>query len=105
MGCSISVFICSTGYTARSALLNWAFAKPRFAGYTAQFSRWRIIGDAGSRMVSLTTTQRDLLNLLLTTEPAVSVSTIGEALGLTPRQIHYSLRELKPWLSQRSAPL
>jgi mannitol operon transcriptional antiterminator len=56
-------------------------------------------------MVSLTTTQRDLLNLLLTTEPAVSISTIGEALGLTPRQIHYSLRELKPWLSQRSAPL
>src|SRR6476659_9012784 len=56
-------------------------------------------------MVSLTTTQRDLLNLLLTTEPAVSISTIGEALGLTPRQIHYSLRELKSWLSQRNAPL
>jgi mannitol operon transcriptional antiterminator len=56
-------------------------------------------------MVSLTTTQRDLLNLLLTTELAVSVSTISEDLGLTPRQIHYSLRELKPWLSQRNAPL
>jgi len=56
-------------------------------------------------MVSLTTTQRDLLNLLLTTELAVSVSTIGEEIGLTPRQIHYSLRELKSWLSQRNAPL
>jgi transcriptional antiterminator len=56
-------------------------------------------------MVSLTTTQRDLLNILLTTELAVSVSTIGEELGLTARQIHYSLREVKPWLSQRNAPL
>jgi mannitol operon transcriptional antiterminator len=56
-------------------------------------------------MVSLTTTQRDLLNLLLTTEQAVSVSTIGEELGLTPRQIQYSLREIKTWLSRRNAPL
>lgn len=56
-------------------------------------------------MVSLTTTQRDLLNLLLTTERAVSVATIGEELGLTPRQIHYSLREIKSWLSRRNAPL
>jgi mannitol operon transcriptional antiterminator len=56
-------------------------------------------------MVSLTTTQRDLLNLLLTTERAVSVSTIGEELGLTPRQIQYSLREIKSWLSRRNAPL
>ena len=56
-------------------------------------------------MVSLTTTQRDLLNLLLTTERAVSVSTIGEELGLTPRQIHYSLREIKTWLIRRNAPL
>ncbi len=56
-------------------------------------------------MVSLTTTQRDLLNLLLTTELAVSVSKIGEELGLTSRQIHYSLRELRSWLSQRNALL
>src|SRR5437763_3385821 len=70
-----------------------------------QLGRWKIIGGAGSRMVSLTTTQRDLLNILLTTELAVSVSTIGEELGLTPRQIHYSLREVRPWLSQRNAPL
>ena len=67
--------------------------------------RWKNIGAVGSRMVSLTTTQRDLLNLLLTTERAVSVSTIGEELGLTPRQIHYSLREIKTWLSRRNAPL
>ncbi len=73
--------------------------------HSEHISRWKIIGDAGSRMVSLTTTQRDLLNLLLTTELAVSVSTIGEELGLTPRQIHYSLREIKPWLSWRNAPL
>jgi len=56
-------------------------------------------------MVSLTTTQRDLLNLLLTTERAVSVSTIGEELGLTARQIHYSMREIKSWLSRRNAPV
>src|SRR5215212_3269660 len=56
-------------------------------------------------MVSLTTTQRDLLNLLLTTDRAVSVSTIGEELGLTPRQIHYSMRDIKSWLSRRDAPL
>src|SRR5436190_16232899 len=56
-------------------------------------------------MVSLTTTQRDLLNLLLANERAVSVSAIGEELGLTPRQIQYSLREIKTWLSRRNAPL
>src|SRR5215207_1917880 len=82
MGCSISVFI--------SLKCN---------------DRWKITGEAGSRMVSLTTTQRDLLNLLLTTERAVSVSTIGDELGLTVRQIHYSMREIKSWLSRRNALL
>src|SRR5438094_213364 len=62
-----------------------------------------LIGDAGSRMVSLTTTQRDLLHLLLTVEIPIGTSAIGQQLRLTPRQIHYSLREIKTWLGRRNA--
>jgi mannitol operon transcriptional antiterminator len=56
-------------------------------------------------MVSLTTTQRDLLFLLMTTETPIGISAIGQQLRLTPRQIHYSLREIKTWLGRRSATI
>jgi mannitol operon transcriptional antiterminator len=64
-----------------------------------------ITGDAGSRMVSLTTTQRDLLHLLLTTELPIGASAIGQQLCLTPRQVQYSLREIKDWLGRRNAAM
>src|SRR5258706_1550253 len=56
-------------------------------------------------MMSLTTTQRDLLYLLMTTEMPVGTAAIGQRLRLTPRQIHYSLREVKTWLSRRNATM
>ncbi|HJZ49664.1 MAG TPA: helix-turn-helix domain-containing protein [Roseiflexaceae bacterium] len=51
----------------------------------------------------MTTTQRDLLHLLLTTEIPLGASTIGRQLRLTPRQVHYSLREIKAWVGGRNA--
>jgi mannitol operon transcriptional antiterminator len=56
-------------------------------------------------MVSLTTTQRDLLHLLLTSETPVGAAVLGQRLHLTPRQVHYGLRDLKPWLSRRHVTL
>jgi transcriptional antiterminator len=56
-------------------------------------------------MVSLTTTQRDLLHLLLTTELPIGVPTIGQQLRVTPRQVHYSLREIKTWLARHHTTL
>src|SRR5262245_21140801 len=56
-------------------------------------------------MVSLTTTQRDLLQLLLTTDLPIGSSTLGEQLHVTPRQVHYSLREIKAWLARRHTTL
>jgi mannitol operon transcriptional antiterminator len=56
-------------------------------------------------MVSLTTTQRDLLHLLLTTELPIGASAIGQQLRVSPRQVHYSLREIKTWLDRRHTTL
>jgi mannitol operon transcriptional antiterminator len=56
-------------------------------------------------MVSLTTTQRDLLHLLLTTELPIGASAIGQQLRVTPRQVHYSLREIETWLARRHTTL
>ncbi len=56
-------------------------------------------------MVSLTTTQRDLLQLLLTTELPIGAPAIGQQLRVTPRQVHYSLREIKTWLARHQTAL
>jgi len=56
-------------------------------------------------MVSLTTTQRDVLHLLLTTELPIGASAIGQQLRVSPRQVHYSLREVKTWLARRHTTL
>jgi mannitol operon transcriptional antiterminator len=56
-------------------------------------------------MVSLTTTQRDLLQLLLTTELPIGAPAIGQQLRVSPRQVHYSLREIKTWLARRHTTL
>src|SRR5579859_999796 len=56
-------------------------------------------------MVSLTTTQRDLLHLLLTIDIPMGAAAIGQQLYLTPRQVQYSLREIKTWLDRRNASM
>lgn len=52
-------------------------------------------------MMSLTTAQRDLLCHLLQADVPVSAATLGQHLHLTPRQVHYGLREVRPWLDKR----
>jgi len=56
-------------------------------------------------MLSLTTAQRDLLQLLLTTNAPIGAAALGQRLHLTPRQVHYGLRDIKTWLSRRHAIL
>lgn len=58
-----------------------------------------------TRMLSLTTTQRDLLRQLLAADEPCSASTLGERLHLTTRQVQYGLREVRPWLEQRRVDL
>ena len=56
-------------------------------------------------MISLTTRQRDLLHYLLMTETAVVTADVGRRVGLTPRQVSYSLKPLKLWLMEHDANL
>lgn len=56
-------------------------------------------------MMSLTTTQRDLLLMLLGASSPVSAVSIGRQLHLTPRQVHYGLRDIEAWLVRHSAGL
>lgn len=56
-------------------------------------------------MMSLTTTQRDLLCRLLAAEQPASAAALGQHLRLTPRQVQYGLREIRPWLSRRNLTL
>jgi mannitol operon transcriptional antiterminator len=56
-------------------------------------------------MMSLTTAQRDLLRQLLAADAPISAAALGQQLHLTPRQIQYSLREIKTWLSYHHATL
>jgi mannitol operon transcriptional antiterminator len=58
-----------------------------------------------TRMMSLTTAQRDLLQQLLAAEAPVSAATLGLRLRLTPRQVQYGLREVKAWLDEHQATL
>lgn len=56
-------------------------------------------------MLSLTTAQRDLLLLLLTTDRAIGAAALGARLHLTARQAQYGLREIRPWLERRHVQL
>lgn len=56
-------------------------------------------------MISLTTRQRDLLYYLLTAETAVVTADVGRQIGLTPRQVTYSLKPIKLWLVEHNADL
>lgn len=60
---------------------------------------------AVTRMMSLTTAQRDLLHHLLRSDAPVGATTLGRQLHLTPRQVHYGLREVKTWLGRRHVTL
>lgn len=53
----------------------------------------------------MTTAQRDLLRLLLAAERPVGAAALGQQLHLTPRQVHYGLREIKSWLGRHHATL
>ncbi|HEU4325970.1 MAG TPA: hypothetical protein VFS21_22720 [Roseiflexaceae bacterium] len=55
--------------------------------------------------MSLTTIQRDLLCQLLAAEQPASAAALGAQLRLTPRQVQYGLREIRPWLSRRNLTL
>ena len=56
-------------------------------------------------MISLTTRQRDLLHYLLQAETAVVTADVGRQIGLTPRQVTYSLKPIKLWLVEHNADL
>ena len=56
-------------------------------------------------MISLTTRQRDLLHYLLTAKTAVVTADVGRQVGLTPRQVTYSLKPIKLWLVEHQADL
>ena len=51
-------------------------------------------------MTSLTTRQRDLVQVLVETDTPITVATIAQKLQLTPRQVSYGLKGVHSWLSQ-----
>lgn len=56
-------------------------------------------------MSSLTTRQRDLIALLLDSSGPVVISDIAQQMELTPRQVNYSLKGIKQWLTLRHVDL
>ncbi|MGB1249372.1 MAG: BglG family transcription antiterminator [Candidatus Promineifilaceae bacterium] len=56
-------------------------------------------------MTALTTRQRDLLRLLLDANAPLVTASVAQQLQLTPRQVNYSLKGVKRWLTQHDAKL
>ncbi|MEM7117406.1 MAG: hypothetical protein AAF614_33550 [Chloroflexota bacterium] len=56
-------------------------------------------------MTSLTTRQRNLLQLLLDAESPLSTAELATNRQLTPRQVNYDLKGLKQWLAERDVML
>jgi len=56
-------------------------------------------------MFSLTTRQRDILQILLKSSAPVSSQELAGLLNLTPRQVNYSIRGVKAWLNQNNQDL
>ena len=56
-------------------------------------------------MTSLTTRQRDILQLLVESNEPLSSADIAEAMKLTSRQVSYGLKGLRVWLEQRDVTL
>jgi len=56
-------------------------------------------------MFTLTTRQRDILQLLLEANRPLGAGELAEQMQLTPRQVNYGLKGLKAWLAQRDVTL
>lgn len=56
-------------------------------------------------MDAITNRHQDLLYLLLSARTPVSATELAIQLKLTPRQVHYDLKALSPWLIQRGCEL
>lgn len=56
-------------------------------------------------MVTLTTRQRDLLQLLLQSEAPLGAADIAYQLQITPRQVNYGLKGMEGWLQQYGVDL
>ncbi len=56
-------------------------------------------------MSTLTTRQRDILQLLLEANGPLGAGELAEQMQLTPRQVNYGLKGLKKWLAQRDVAL
>ena len=102
----------SLSYRAQRAGVPTVAVDPRHTSRTC--SAWGHCAKANHRsqaaicsvlMLSLTTTQRDLLCQLLVAEQPASAAALGAQLRLTPRQVQYGLREIRPWLDRRNLAL
>jgi len=56
-------------------------------------------------MVSLTTRQRDILQILLASSVPLGTADIARQMNLSPRQVNYSLKGMQYWLSQKDIRL
>ena len=56
-------------------------------------------------MTSLTTRQRDILELLLTVDKPIGTEEIADSVRLSPRQVNYSMKGIDRWLKARDACL
>ncbi len=56
-------------------------------------------------MTHITTRQRDLIQILTNSESSLGIATLADQLSLSPRQVQYDLRQIRPWLKKRDAVL
>jgi mannitol operon transcriptional antiterminator len=56
-------------------------------------------------MVTLNARCRDILTLLLQSQTPLASAEIAQQLGVTPRQVRYSLRDIETWLEKRDVHL
>ncbi|HAF62458.1 MAG TPA: hypothetical protein DCK95_09040 [Anaerolineaceae bacterium] len=56
-------------------------------------------------MVPLTTRQRDILRVLLNSDKPIRTCDLAAEIQLTPRQVHYSMKGVKNWLSGKNVVL
>ena len=56
-------------------------------------------------MTSLTTRQRDLIQMLINTREPLGIADLADHLGLSQRQVNYDLKRLENWLTFRGVSL
>lgn len=56
-------------------------------------------------MTSLTTRQRDILQLLVESNEPLSSADLAKQMNLTSRQVNYGLKGVRGWLEQRDVDL